>query len=221
MDHDQRLVADASVVAQILAQLITVWFCVKISRLLFGTRHWLLIWGIYVISVVGQLGSRMITFLILLGAPDPFLSFLLHAVTPLIASVGQLAAIALLYQWLMRMQQIPKIAFMLPDPAHISIDANSVVIDWDAQAEYLFGWTSAEVIGKPLTELIISDHLKQAHIDGITRFLLRGPGALPRSSYNIEAQNKQGEVFDIKLILSATWDADSVILHAAIWRLRL
>jgi PAS domain S-box-containing protein len=225
MDMDYPIrevwVADASVVVQLLAKLITIWFCVRISKRLWGSKQWWIIWGVFLVSIAGSMGSRIILLSFVLGATDSFMYFLMQAVTPMIADISQLGAMGLLDRWLLRMESMPKIAFTLPDPAHISINSQSIVVDWDDAAEELFGYTAAEALGQPLTSLVVPEHLIHAHHTGITRFLLMGTGAIPKSSYNIEARHKSGEIFDVKLALSATWTLDAVTLHASVWRLRL
>jgi phosphoserine phosphatase RsbU/P len=56
-------------------------------------------------------------------------------------------------------------------PAVVTIDADSLVQDWNDQAVRMFGYTEAEALGQPLTELIMPMRYRQAHRDGIARLL--------------------------------------------------
>src|SRR5439155_1171940 len=39
--------------------------------------------------------------------------------------------------------------------AFVSMDAAGVIIDWNPQAEAIFGWSRAEAIGRPVAETIV------------------------------------------------------------------
>ena len=51
--------------------------------------------------------------------------------------------------------------------AFIEIDINSIIVDWNAQAETIFGWSHQEVIGQRLSEIIIPTQYREAHLRGL------------------------------------------------------
>ena len=53
----------------------------------------------------------------------------------------------------------------------VTMDANGIVIEFNAAAERTFGYTKAEAIGRPLADLIIPPRFRERHT--------RRPGALP------------------------------------------
>jgi PAS domain-containing protein len=57
--------------------------------------------------------------------------------------------------------------------AVVTIDAQSLIIDWNNAAERMFGWTRLEAIGKTLTELIIP-HAHRRHAQRRHRALPEG-----------------------------------------------
>jgi PAS domain S-box-containing protein len=161
--------------------------------------------------------SRVLLFLpIVIDEPQTLVFFRRYVLALMISSGFFLSALFLRW-WLPTIQDV-RPAFKLPDPAHVSISQESIVLAWDAEATVMFGYTAEEAIGRPLVELIVPEELKQAHIDGITRYLVRGAVEPLRASYNTQGRHKAGEVFDIKLVLSTTKTPESLTLHAAIFR---
>ena len=66
----------------------------------------------------------------------------------------------------------PQRAWRILQSAHdafISIDSEGTVTDWNPRAESLFGWSPREAVGRRLSDLIIPDDQRQAHIDGLAR----------------------------------------------------
>src|SRR5437879_11368413 len=62
--------------------------------------------------------------------------------------------------------------------AIITMDANGMVTGWNAQAESIFGWRSAEAVGSTLSDLIIPPQYRQAHRQGLAHFLSTGKGPI-------------------------------------------
>lgn len=49
--------------------------------------------------------------------------------------------------------------------AYIAIDPDSRILDWNRQAEELFGWSTTEAVGQRLTELIIPERLDRRRVE--------------------------------------------------------
>ncbi|GAC1337760.1 MAG: hypothetical protein NVSMB20_13930 [Bradyrhizobium sp.] len=53
--------------------------------------------------------------------------------------------------------------------AFIQMNESGIILDWNSQAENVFGWSRAEAVGKPLQELIIPEMHRAAHQAGLER----------------------------------------------------
>ena len=87
--------------------------------------------------------------------------------------------------------------------AIITIDPSGTITDWRSQATNIFGWTSAEAVGRPLTETIIPPQHREAHRRGMERFLTTGVGPILGNRIEITALRKNGQEFPVELTVSA------------------
>lgn len=78
------------------------------------------------------------------------------------------------------------------------------VADWNGQAEVIFGWRQQEAIGAEMASLIIPERYREAHRQGLERFLATGQGPLLRKRIEITGLRKTGEEFPIELSISPT-----------------
>jgi PAS domain S-box-containing protein len=83
----------------------------------------------------------------------------------------------------------------------ISMDEQGRVVRWNPQAERTFGWTSAEIIGQPLSERIIPERLRAAHDGGLQRFGATGQGAILGKRVEVTAVDKSGTEFPVELTI--------------------
>jgi diguanylate cyclase (GGDEF)-like protein/PAS domain S-box-containing protein len=88
--------------------------------------------------------------------------------------------------------------------AYIAIDADSVILDWNQQAEHTFGWSHAEVMGRTLTELIIPEQFRDAHVRGIRHFLATGEGPVLDRRIELTALHREGYEFPVELTIWPT-----------------
>lgn len=98
-------------------------------------------------------------------------------------------------------RQISTIFEGAPDPV-IVIDNESSILKWNSKAESVFGWTTAEVIGKPLYEFIVPARDRELHKKGMQHFLASGTGPILNKTTEMEAVNKQGAEFPVSLSVS-------------------
>lgn len=61
----------------------------------------------------------------------------------------------------------------------IAIDAANRIIDWNSQAEQVFGWRRDEALGRSLSATIIPERFRAAHEAGLSRHLGAGADAPP------------------------------------------
>lgn len=86
--------------------------------------------------------------------------------------------------------------------AFVQMDEAGVVIDWNSQAEKIFGWSRIEAIGRVLGELIVPEIHRAHHREGLQRFLKTGEGLILGNRFEIEAQRRDGS--EVKVELSVT-----------------
>lgn len=95
----------------------------------------------------------------------------------------------------LRMQRVIDSAY----EAFIGIDALGTVLDWNHQAEHLFGWSKEEVVGQLVAELIIPPRFRAAHLAGLQRFSDGTHSANFAKRMETCAQDKSGREFPVEL----------------------
>lgn len=86
--------------------------------------------------------------------------------------------------------------------AIVGMDDQGNITDWNPRAEYIFGWSRAEVIGKSMADTIIPPQFREAHRRGLERYLSSGVTHVMNRSIEVEALRRSGEVFPIQLAIS-------------------
>jgi len=86
--------------------------------------------------------------------------------------------------------------------AIITSDETKRILFWNKGAEYIFGYSSDEAIGQPLT-LIIPNELHQRHNEGIERMNQRKEPRVVGKVLELKAIKKGGEEFPIELTLGS------------------
>jgi two-component system, sensor histidine kinase and response regulator len=86
--------------------------------------------------------------------------------------------------------------------AYVAMDANGLIIDWNRQAELIFGWPRQEVINRPLHELIIPPSYRAAHVAGVQHFLATGEGPLLNRRIEVPALRRDGSEFPVEMTIS-------------------
>jgi PAS domain S-box-containing protein len=98
--------------------------------------------------------------------------------------------------------------------ALITMDARGRIVAWNAQAEATFGWSRDEVIGRQLSSTIIPQRYRQAHEQGLERFLATGEGPVLNQRIEIAALHRDGHEFPVELTIAALRLKDSYVFHA-------
>ena len=76
--------------------------------------------------------------------------------------------------------------------AFIQMDETGVVLEWNSQAEAMFGWSRAQAIGKTVAELIVPEAHRARHKDGVARFLRTGRSAIWESASKSRRSGEMG-----------------------------
>jgi PAS domain S-box-containing protein len=87
--------------------------------------------------------------------------------------------------------------------AIVIMSARGIITAWNRQAEAIFGWTSAEVVGLTLAEVLIPERLRKAHEDGLRRYARTGEGPLIDRRSEVPAVRRDGREFDAEVTITA------------------
>lgn len=93
--------------------------------------------------------------------------------------------------------------------AIVGMDQQGRIVEWNKQAEAVFGWSHEEALNKPLSEVIIPPAYREAHSIGLQKFLKGGVGPILNKRIEMTAINRQGTEFPIELAVSVQWLEDS------------
>ena len=86
--------------------------------------------------------------------------------------------------------------------AIVTIDEHSRIIDWNPQAEIIFGWSSAEAIGKTLYDTVIPPSEHKGYREGLKRYLATGEAPIFNKRIEVEAMDRTGRKFPVELSVS-------------------
>jgi PAS domain S-box-containing protein len=100
--------------------------------------------------------------------------------------------------------------------AIISGDSEGKILSWNKAATAMFGFTEAEVLGKPI-EIIIPERYRKPHADGIKRVSSGGPSHAIGKTVELAAICKDGDEIPVELSL-ATWFLDDKRYYTGIIR---
>src|SRR5712692_5200934 len=81
----------------------------------------------------------------------------------------------------------------------IIIDSKGYVVSWNSAATVLFGWSTEEVIGLPIVDIIIPDRYRENHRRGIKIAATTGTGPIIGKEIEISALKKSGKEFPVRL----------------------
>ncbi len=86
--------------------------------------------------------------------------------------------------------------------AFIGMDAEGCVTHWNARAEAIFDWKRAEAVGHKLSDLIVPPELREAHCQGMARYLATGVGDVLNRRVSMQAQRRSGKLFSVEMTIS-------------------
>jgi PAS domain S-box-containing protein len=84
----------------------------------------------------------------------------------------------------------------------IGMDAAGVIIEWNVQAEQMFGWPRQEAIGRLLSATIVPAQHREAHERGLRHFLATGEGPILNTRIEITGCHRDGHEIPIELAIS-------------------
>jgi diguanylate cyclase (GGDEF)-like protein/PAS domain S-box-containing protein len=105
------------------------------------------------------------------------------------------------------------------DTAHdafVSMDRDGAITDWNPGAVEMFGLSREQALGRVLADTIIPEQHRQAHWDGLERFLRTGEGPVLGTRLEVSALRADGTEFPVELTISALEETDGWSFHAFI-----
>ncbi len=115
------------------------------------------------------------------------------------ASIARKQAVAALQASEMRTRAIVDSAL----DAVITIDERGTVTGWNSQAAAIFGYQEEEIRGRLLSETILPPRFREAHTNGVQRFLCSGQESILNRRVELSALHKGGREFPIELSVTA------------------
>ena len=76
--------------------------------------------------------------------------------------------------------------------AVVVMNSDGVVVDWNDRAAGVFGWSRDEAVGRPMADLIIPERYREAHRNGLQRYLKTGKGSVLGTRIEVAGLRKNG-----------------------------
>jgi PAS domain S-box-containing protein len=99
--------------------------------------------------------------------------------------------------------------------AVVTINPESTITGWNAQAEAIFGWSRQKAVGQAL-DMILPAQYRAAHHHGMQHFLATGEGPVLNRRFEMTALHHAGHEFPVELTISPIQTGDSFIFSAFI-----
>jgi PAS domain S-box-containing protein len=112
-------------------------------------------------------------------------------------------------------------AHLILDTAHdafVGMDTTGVIVAWNAQAQHTFGWTREEALGRNLAETVIPPEYRQAHNDGMERFLSTGEAPVVNQRLELRGLHRSGREFPIEITITSPMPRDNGFFFGAFLR---
>ncbi|WP_281019934.1 PAS-domain containing protein [Minwuia sp. IMCC3060] len=90
----------------------------------------------------------------------------------------------------------------------IVMDAEGKVVTFNPAAETLFGYRAADVVGREMADLIIPRDMREAHRNGLARYLVTGEGPVIGNRIEIDAMDASDRIFPIELAINVVDSGD-------------
>ncbi|WP_188188833.1 PAS domain S-box protein [Nonomuraea sp. SYSU D8015] len=100
--------------------------------------------------------------------------------------------------------------------AIVVADASGIIMSWNPQAAALFGWSTDEAVGRPLT-LLMPDRFRDQHTAGLARVRASDRSELAGRIIPLVGLRRDGSEFPIALTVNA-WHSDDGITYTGVIR---
>ncbi|MCX5722720.1 MAG: PAS domain S-box protein [Nitrospirae bacterium] len=86
--------------------------------------------------------------------------------------------------------------------AVITMNAEGLIVEWNRQAEVLFGWSRQEAVGRNLATTIIPEAYRAAHEEGLKQYVEMGQDAVLNKLLEVTAVHRDGRVFPVEVAIA-------------------
>jgi PAS domain S-box-containing protein len=97
--------------------------------------------------------------------------------------------------------------------AFVQIDARGNILDWNSQAETIFGWSREEAIGKSFFDLIMAESDGNELKEAARRFLRSGNDQIEGRRREIMARHRDGKEFKAEMSVTALKTRDGFVFN--------
>jgi PAS domain S-box-containing protein len=94
------------------------------------------------------------------------------------------------------------------------MDEAGLILEWNAQAETIFGWPRDEVVGRPLSALIAPAARKAGQTEGVEQFLR--PGEALGQRLQLEAMRRDGGAITVEAAITSLRRGSGYVFNAFI-----
>jgi PAS domain S-box-containing protein len=84
----------------------------------------------------------------------------------------------------------------------IVMRADGTVADWNRCATKIFGWSREEALGRSMNDLIVPPQHREAHAEGLKRYLATGEAHVIDTRIEITALDRSGREFPVELSIT-------------------
>ena len=97
--------------------------------------------------------------------------------------------------------------------AFVGMDAAGRIVNWNTQAEKIFGWSSEQAIGRALAEVIIPED-RTAERRELERQVRISEGGPLNRRFEVESWRRNGDQFPVEITIWASGTGDDQAFHA-------
>jgi PAS domain S-box-containing protein len=98
--------------------------------------------------------------------------------------------------------------------AYVRMNQEGRITEWNLVAERTFGWDRSEAIGRHLDALLIPPEQREAHRQGLARYLVTGEGPLLNRRIEVQALHRSGRKFPVEITILAVKTDQSQVFSA-------
>ena len=98
--------------------------------------------------------------------------------------------------------------------AYVSTDDAGLVLAWNSAAEKLFGYRSAEAVGRRIGDLIVPERFRDMHEAGLARVRTTGQSRLSGERLQLTAADRTGREFPVEMTLQVVLEQGQPVAHA-------
>jgi len=114
-----------------------------------------------------------------------------------------------------RALQLQAVLDHAPD-AFVSMDRDGRIVEWNLQAQRLFGWARDEALGSTVAELIVPPQARGDHERGLARYLRTGEAHVLNRLIEVQAVARDGRQIPVELTIAAVGSGEDMTFNAFI-----